>query len=325
MVMTDFGGPEVLEIQDRPMPEPGANDLLVKVEAAGVNPVDIKTRNAPRWGDRRPPMILGYDVCGQVVECGHAVEGLQPGDRIMASPSLLRDGAYAEYVVVDYRTAAVAPTSLSSQACAAIPLATITAWEALYHHARLKQGQTVLIHAGAGGVGHLAIQLARHSGCRTLTTAGRPESLELCRQVGADAIIDYTQGDVVEQILSLTGGKGCDVVLDTVGGEVFNQSIACLADYGHLSTIVPGVPGDQINTLFGKNGSIHFEFMGGAVMKDHHPENNGRILRQAAELVDAGKLKPHVMKLYSLEEIADAHRQVESGRTTGKCIIALSQ
>ena len=134
-VMTAFGGPEVLELQDRPEPEPGPEDLLIRVSAAGVNPVDCKTRQAPRWGDRHPPMILGFDVCGEIVACGNRVDRFAIGDRIYASPSLIRDGAYAELVCVDQRTAAKAPVTLSDPEAAALPLVTLTAWESLFLHA----------------------------------------------------------------------------------------------------------------------------------------------------------------------------------------------
>ena len=193
----------------------------------------------------------------------------------------------------------------------------ITAWEALHGHAKMQAGERVLIHAGAGGVGHFAIQLAKEAGCTVVTTAGRPETLALCQALGADEVVDYKTQDVVE------AAGACDVVFDCVGGEVFNQSIDCLGVNGRLVTIVPGVPGDQINKLFGKNGSLHFEFMGSAMMNNSHPEKQGQILAEVAQLADAGKLKPHIFETYALDEIPEAHRQQETQRTLGKLVVKI--
>ena len=315
MVMTDFGGPEVFELQDRPMPEVGAGDVLINVRAAAINPVDCKTRMAPRWGDRKPPMILGFDAAGVVEQVGAEVDHFSVGDEVYCSPALVRDGSYAEYVVVDARTVAKKPTSLSFAEAAALPLASITAWEALHQHARMQPGETVLIMGGAGGVGHLAIQLAKAYGCRVLATAGRDETMAFCKEMGADEVFDYRSETVGENV--------ADLVFDCVGGDVFNQAIDAVRVNGRVVTIVPGVPGDQINKLFGKNGSLHFEFMGSAVMNDASPESHGEILRNLAELVDAGQIKPQIFKTYTLDEVADAHRQQETQRTLGKLVIQL--
>ena len=318
MVMTDFGGPEVLVLQDFPEPDCGPGDLLIRVHAAAINPVDCKTRMAPRWGDRAPPMVLGFDASGVVEQVGSAVEGFAPGDAVYCSPALLREGAYAELVAVDARVVARKPETLSHVEAAAIPLAILTAWEALHDHARIQPGERVLIQAGAGGVGHFAIQLAKEAGCTVVTTAGYPESMALCRELCADEVIDYTTQDPVE------AAGSCDVVFDCVGGEVFNQSIDCLGVGGRLVTIVPGVPGDQINKLFGKNASLHFEFMGSAVMHERQPEKQAAILAEVATRADAGKIKPHVSRIYTLEEIPDAHRQQESQRTLGKLVVGMA-
>ena len=313
MVMTNFGGPEVFQLQERPVPEVEAGDVLINVHAAAINPVDCKTRMAPRWGDRKPPMILGFDAAGVVEAVGAEVRDFRVGDEVYCSPALVRDGSYAEYVAVDARTVALKPPSMSFEAAAALPLTTITAWEALHQHARMQPGETVLIFGGAGGVGHLAIQLAKAFGCRVVATAGRDESIAFCREQGADEVLDYRR-DVV-------GEKLADVVFDCVGGEVFNQAIDAVKVNGRVVTIVPGVPGDQINKLFGKNGSLHFEFMGSAMMNNASPESQSAILRNAAELVEAGQLTPRLFKTYGLEEIADAHRQQETQRTLGKLVV----
>ncbi len=323
MVMTAFGDPKVLEMQDLPDPTPGDHDLLIKVLATAVNPVDCKTRQAPRWGDRHPPMILGFDVCGEVVETGSDVQTFAVGDTVFASPNIIRDGANAEFVCVDARTAAIAPSSLTPAESAALPLASLTAWESLHEHGSLQADHTVLIHAGAGGVGHIAIQLAKAAGARVLTTAGYDDSIQLCTDLHADHVINYRSENVLDRVMELTDGKGCELVLDTVGGEVFNQSIACLRHFGSLVTIVPGVPGDTINDLFAKCASIHFEFMGCRTMNNIDLDGQADILKQVAAAADTGTLRPHISKTYSLDQLPEAHTQQESGRTRGKLSVTV--
>lgn len=328
MAVTAFGGPEVLKGVEMDRPAAGRGDILIKVLAAGVNPVDCKTRGAPRWGNTEPPIVLGFDVCGTVAAVGDGVAGFSVGDRVLASPALSRPGAYAEFVAVDHRVVVKIPESVDEFEAAALPLVGLTAWESLFLHGGISEGSkaTVLIHAGAGGVGHIAIQLAKAAGCRVLTTAGREESKALCREVGADVVIDYKTENVAERVAEETGGKGCGVVLDTVGGEVFAASLGCVAAYGRVVTIVPGVPGDGINALFAKNASIHFEFMGAPQLLgiDAEIERQGETLRELARRVVAGALKPHVSKRWDFDGIAEAHRQQETGRTIGKQVVRIS-
>lgn len=321
MVMTDFGGPEVLQLKQVADPVPGERDLLIEVRACATNPVDCKTRMAPRWGDRKPPMILGFDVAGIVRGKGAKVQGFEIGDEVYASPSLVRDGANAELVCVDERTAAIKPRSVDFAHAAALPVAALTAWESLFMHGRMQQGETVLVHAGAGGVGHIAVQLARIHGCKVITTAGRPESIALCKTLGADHVIDYRTEDLARRVQELTSARGCDVILDAVGGEVFSKSLPLLAVYGRIVSIVPGVPTDALNALFAKSASAHFEFVGASTMWGVGPERQGRILREIAALVDAGRLKVHISQRYKLEQLPEAHRQQQSQRTLGKIVM----
>src|SRR5262245_740211 len=205
MAVTKLGGPEVLKLQEMPPPRPGPEDLLIEVHAAGVNPVDFKIcRGAFREG-RALPFIPGYDVSGVVRDMGSAVRDFKIGDPVYASPSIARNGADAEYVCVDARTAAQKPASLDHIQSAALPLVTLTVWEALLLRAQIRKGETMLIHAGGGGVGHIAIQLAKSHGCRVLTTASRDESIELCRRLGADVVIDYSKEDFVQCVEQETG------------------------------------------------------------------------------------------------------------------------
>lgn len=321
MVVTRYGGPEVLELRDMPQPMPGDDDLLVEVACSGMNPVSYKIRMAPRWGERPFPFILGYDVSGVVRGMGKRVAGFKVGDEIFASPNLKRDGADAEFVCVDYRSVALKPRSLDHARAAALPLASLTAWESLHDHGQIKPGDTVLIHAGAGGVGHVAVQLAKAHGCTVITTAGRPETITFCKSLGADHVIDYGKEDVVNRVTELTRGQMCPVVFDTVGGEVFNQSLRCVGFYGRVVTIVPGIPTEHINSLFAKSASVHLEYMGLPTMFNIKPERQGDMLRKIAALADGGKLKPHVSHRIKLENLAEAHRLQESGRTIGKIIV----
>jgi len=325
MVVSQFGPPEVLKLQDMPHPKPSPHDLLIEVHAAALNPVDYKIRRGAFREGRTLPFILGYDVSGVVREMGSAAQGFGIGDEVYASPSLIRNGANAEYVCVDARTAAPKPASVDHIHAAALPLVTLTAWEALLLRARIEQGETVLIHAGGGGVGHIAIQLAKLQGCRVLTTASRDESIDLCRRLGADVVIDYSKEDFVQRVQQETHGGGCPVVFDTVGSQTFDRSLDCVAVNGRLITAV-GTPSAEIaQKLFRKNATLHFEFMGAPTVYGVRPESQGEILEAAARLVDKGELKPHVSRVIHLEELAEGHRLQESGHVTGKIVVLVKR
>jgi len=324
MTMTAFGGPEVLKIQDMPEPELKPNDLLIEVHAAALNPVDTKIRQG-MLGDRPFPLIQGYDVSGVVTALGDSVDPdlFQVGDEVYASPSLARHGANAEYVAVDHRSAARKPESLDHNRAAALPLATLTAWESLHDRARIHDGENVLIHAGAGGVGHIAIQLAKLHASRVITTASRDESIALCKELGADQIINYKEEDFAERVMKDTDQWGLPVIFDTVGDPVFDKSLDCVAINGRLVTIVYNENPRVVSALFRKNATVHMEFMGVPGIYGINMEHQGEILRTAAELVDAGKLAPRIHKTYSLDQVAEAHKEQESGHVNGKILIQL--
>lgn len=320
MVAKEYGSADVFEMREVEDPRPGPLDVLIEVHATALNPVDTKIRQG-YIAAATPPMVLGYDVSGVVVAVGEKVERFAEGDEVYASPALVRQGANAELVAVDSRTIAYKPGNVSHGEAAAIPLTTITAWEALHQHARLHTGETILIHAGAGGVGHVAIQLAKLHGSRVITTASRSESIDFCRMLGADAVINYEKENVVEHVMELTEGKGCPVVFDTVGGDVFMQSMDCLAVHGRLVTIVQPKEDASITKLFRKDASIHLEFMGAPTMHGTRPSSQGGILKTVSELVEADRLKPHIHKTYKLADLAEAHRQQETRHTTGKLVV----
>src|SRR5437773_1088586 len=320
MVINQYGPPEVLKLQDMPQPRPGPEDLLLEVHASGVNPVDFKIcRGAFRKG-RALPFIPGYDVSGVVCEMSSAVRGFKIGDAVYASPSIIRNGADAEYVCVDARTTAHNPASLDHVQSAALPLIALTVWEAMLLRAQIRNGETMLIHAGGGGVGHVAIQLAKLHGCRVLTTASRDASIELCQRLGADVVINYSEEDFVKRVERETEGRGCPIVFDAVGGQTFDRSLDCLAVDGRLITVVGTPSPDVTRKLFRKNATLYVEFVGAPTVYGLHPESQGEILRAVTKLVDEGRLQPHVSRVFALEQLAEAHRLQESGHVAGKIV-----
>ncbi len=327
MVIREYGAPGVLRLEERPSPELRDTDVLVEVHATSVNPVDTKVRQRSSGG-REFPIVLGYDVSGVVVQCGARVTQWQPGDEIFAAPNLFRNGANAEYVAIDARSAARKPRNVDHATAAVLPLVSQTAWEALHLRAHIHPGHTVLIQAGAGGVGHIAVQLAKLQGCRVITTAGREESIAFCRDVlRADEVIDYRKTSVVERVKALTGGKGVAVAFDTVGGDGFLQSIDCTAVNGQVVTILGGSSStaDRGQFLLYRNITVHYEFMGIPTACEIEPERPGEILAGIARLVEAGLLKPRVSHRFPLERVAEGHAQIETGRTIGKVAILVKQ
>jgi len=323
LVANGHGGAEVLELRaDHPDPVPQPHDLLIEVHACALNPVDTKIRMGA-LGEREAPFVLGFDVSGVVRALGPDVTDFDVGDEVYAAPSLIRDGACADLVCVDARLAARKPRRIDHVHAAALPLVTLTAWESLFDRCRLGTDEVVLIHAGAGGVGHVALQLAKQRGARVLTTAGRPETQALCREFGADVVIDYREIDFVAAVMEETQGLGCAVVFDTVGGDVFDRSLDCVAVNGRMATIVFNESTCITPKLFAKSATLHFEFMGvpgiHGVGRDRHAE----ILRLAAEFADMMTLRPHVGRVISLDEVAAAHADLEAGRSIGKTVVQL--
>ncbi|WP_439556886.1 quinone oxidoreductase family protein [Dyadobacter sp.] len=307
------------------MPEPiaTADDLVIKVLTTSVNPLDCRIRNKASV-PRNFPLILGFDVCGLVVGMGSNVKGFRIGDRVIGSPTPFRNGANAEYAAVDYRSCALAG-NLPDEIAAAIPLVGITAFEALLDRLHIRSGDLVVIHAGAGGVGHLAVQLAKYVGCKVVTTASRKESMEYCSTtLGADYVINYRQDDVKAAIMDLTNGEGAALILDTVGGSTFSQCIDYAAYNGHICSILPvSIDAQEGYRLLLKNITLSYQFMGGPLQ---NPSQNRQhiILKRLVEMVENGTLQPNVSKVYPLEDLAKAHEEMETGHTIGKIIIRAS-
>ncbi len=328
IVMTATGSPSVLEPREVAEPElRAATDLKVRVQAAGVNPIDTKVRRRGLFYPHACPAILGCDGAGIVVDKGEAVQRFELGDRVwFCNGGLGGDpGNYAEFTVLDQRWAGLMPEQLDFHEAAAAPLVLITAWGALYDRARLMPDHTVLIHAGAGGVGHVAIQLAKIHGARVLTTVSTPEKNALARSCGADLVIDYRDADFVNAVNDFTSGAGVDVVFDTVGPEVFKRSIDCTAHFGDLVTLLD--PGDvPLQEARMRNLRIGFELMLTPMLRhldrarDHHVE----ILDRCGAWMDEDRLHIHVSEVLPLEQAAAAHEVIESGHTAGKIVLAIA-
>ncbi len=325
--MREPGGLEVLEVRERPVPVPKGTELLVRLKAAGVNPVDAKIRSRGPFLPNGLPAVLGCDGAGIVEAVGSQVRRFQPEDEVWFCHGGLGGpvGNYAEYILVDETIAQPKPASLDFVQAAAAPLVLITAWEALYDRANLQSGQTVLIHAGAGGVGHVAIQLARLRGARVATTVSSPAKAAFAQSLGAEYTINYREEELVESVLHWTEGRGVDAVLDTVGPTVFRKSIPAMAPYGDLVSILDPGPDLDLKEARLLNLRISLELMLTPMLRDL-PEaraHQGEILRRCGTWFDEGKLQIQVTKTYPLEKAAEAHHQIETGHTQGKLVLRM--
>ncbi|MCB1865417.1 MAG: zinc-dependent alcohol dehydrogenase family protein [Chromatiales bacterium] len=323
--MTAAGEPEVLQPAELEAPVLPADSLRVALHGAGVNPVDTKLRARGLYGPAPLPAILGCDGAGEVLKRGSSVTGFSTGTRVWYCYGGIgvTPGNYAEQNVVPAIACARAPRTLDLTLAAAGPLVLITAWEALYDRARLTAGQTLLIHAAAGGVGHVAVQLAKLRGARVIATVSTAEKDAFVRALGADEVVRYTQTNVVEATRSLTAGRGADVVFDTIGGKVFLQSLEACAPYGDVVTILEPPPEVSWKAVRPKNLRIGFELMLTPMMTNDPAglARHAAILQRCAEWIDMGQLRIEVEAVLPLRDAAEAHRRVESGHTRGKIVL----
>jgi NADPH:quinone reductase-like Zn-dependent oxidoreductase len=292
-----FGGPEVLELVDVDRPSPGPGEVLVRVHAAGVNPADWKVRSG-LIRPFEPPFTLGLDVSGVVEELGADVDGFRPGDAVfglLLSPA----GAYAEYVVIPGQALAPLPPSLDHVHAAALPVAALTAWQAL---TELQPGQRVLIHAAAGGVGHLAVQIAKARGAHVIGTA-RAEKHAFLHDLGADELIDYTAVDFAAVV------RDVDVVFDLVGNDYAARSLDTLRPGGLLIDAL----GSEQDLADAKGFRIVRFYVG----------PSGKDLEQVAELVEAGSLRVVVDQVLPLDQVVKAHELSETQRVSGKIVLSV--
>jgi NADPH:quinone reductase-like Zn-dependent oxidoreductase len=295
-----LGPPEVLQIAELERPQPGPTEVLVRVGAAGVNPVDWKTRaGGGRLGE--PPFTVGWDVAGVVEELGYGVTRFDVGDRVFGMPHFPREAAaYAEYVTAPSRQFARIPGGLSETEAAAMPLGSLTAWQTLHDTAAIKPGQRVLIQAAAGGVGHLAVQIAKAAGAYVIGTA-RAEGHDFLRELGVDDPIDYTSEDVGAAV------RDVDVVLDLVGGETGRGSLPALRDGGLIINVPSGGDLEALRRAAGERVRVAAFLV--------EPDRVG--MEAIAALVAEGKLRVRVADTLALEHAARAHARGEAGEIGG--------
>jgi NADPH:quinone reductase-like Zn-dependent oxidoreductase len=305
VIQNSVGGPDVLVVADRPAPSPHAGEVLVRIKAAGINPVDgaVRAGYYPLLGE--PPFILGWDVSGIVEALGSGVTGFKIGDEVFGMPRFPKQAAaYAELAALPADDMAPKPNGIDHIHAAALPLAGLTAWQGLVRHGGLKNGQRVLIHAAAGGVGHLAVQIAKAHGAHVIATAS-PEKLDFVRSLGADEVIDYTASDFVDKV------SGVDLVLEPIGGDHVERSLKTLKPGGVLVSLLNVSENAKTQA---KARDIRVERI--SVV----PDKDG--LLDLTRLIDAGKLAVHVAKTLPLEQAGAAHAFLAT-RPIGKVVLTV--
>lgn len=321
-LLQEANGPFTIVTRDRP--QPGQGELLVRIHASGVNPLDTKIRSGVAEHARHPlPAILGLDMAGIVEAVGEGVVGFAPGDAVFGMTGGVGgiQGALADYAAVDARLVAHKPASLSMREAAALPLGAITAWEGLVDRARVAAGQRVLIHGGAGGVGHVAVQIARAHGAEIFAT-GSGDSLAVIEALGATPI-DYRATPVADYVARNTAGAGFDIVFDTVGGTILDASFEAVARNGHVVSAL-GRGSYVITPLSFKAASYSGIFTLLPLLTGIGREQHGAILRAVAGLVEAGQLRPIVdPRRFGLDQAAEAHALVAAGAGRGKLVVEL--
>ncbi|OAB55382.1 alcohol dehydrogenase [Phormidium willei BDU 130791] len=328
VAMTGAGAPDVLELRDLPVPQlQTPTQVLVRLKAAGVNPIDTKVRQRGTFISDGSPDILGCDGAGVVEVVGPHVSGFGPGDAVYFCFGGLggSQGNYAEYALVEQHCLTPKPQSLSFEEAAAAPLVLITAWEALYDRARLCAGQRVLIHAGAGGVGHVAVQLAKRQGAMVATTISTAQKADLVKSLGADLPILYPQQDFVKAVLDWTDGEGVDVAFDTVGGETFYRSCEAVKVYGDVVTLLQPSEDGNLKGARQRNLRVGLELMLTPMLLNLREEQaeQAKILRECGRLFDAGSLQVQVNQVFPLADAAEAHRRIETGSMSGKVVLTM--
>jgi len=325
-----YGQPDVFRIEDVPAPVCGPRDVLVDVRAAGINPIDYKIRSG---GQRAViwlsfPAVLGLDVSGVVAQVGDQVTRFAVGDEVFASPSHRRMGTYAEQIAVRESELARKPSRLSHAQAAALPLVGLTAWDSLMGACKLQAGERVLIQAGSGGVGTIAIQLAKHVGAEVFTTCS-PRNHELVAGLGADHVIDYrTQDWAVE-------AADVDVILESIGGDDLERAIGAVKRGGRIASIAAGLP--QYTKRFGPAlgltamisatlwRMVRARATRGVKLSMVTRRASGANLQQLAAIVDAGDMTPVVDRVFALDDVAEAHRYLETSRARGKVVLAVGE
>ncbi len=330
VLLTAAGGAYALQIADVDTPNLSHPEFIrVRLHAASINPVDAKMRSRGGVAPNKLPIILGCDGAGVVDAIGEAVTRFKVGDEVYffnGGIGTAEQGNYAEYTTLHQDYAALKPKSLSMAEAAALPLAWITAWESLVDRAQLQANQTVLIHAGTGGVGHVAVQLAKSIGARIAVTVGNQEKADFAQSLGAECCINYTETDFVQAVLDWTDGAGVDVVLDTVGGDTFCCSISCTRIYGKIVTLLESTcDSNTIKTAKLRNLSLIYELMLTPMLQGMHEARvaQRKMLEEATLMVRDNKLRPTVSRVLPLTHVAEMHQLIEAGNTRGKMVLSI--
>ncbi|MDH5021232.1 quinone oxidoreductase family protein [Halobacterium rubrum] len=317
--VTEFGDDSVLEEVERDRPEPGPGEVLLDVEAVGVNFADVMQRRGHYHGGPEPPYVPGMEAAGTVEATGAGVEDREAGDRVVA---MLDGGAYAEYATAPAQALFDVPESISFAEAAGFPVQFLTAYLCLHDWGELDEDDDVLVQAAAGGVGTAATQLASHHGAEVYGTASTSEKLELAERLGCDHPINYTETDFAEETDDLTDGDGLDLILDGVGGDTFRESVDALAPFGTIVAYgaASGEPGtvDTATLLFG-NKSVEGFHLGRATQLD--PERVFAAVPELSAMLASGDLEVVVGQTFALADAADAHRALENRETTGKVVL----
>lgn len=307
-ILPQAGEADKFRLAELPIPEIDSDEVLVKVQAVSINPVDIKTRQGKALYEQlkgEENIILGWDISGEVTLCGKNVSKFEVGDQVFGMANFPGHGkAYAEYVAVPFYHLAKKPVSITHDEAAASTLAALTAWQALVQQLKLQAGEKVLIHAGAGGVGHFAIQIAKHLGAYVITTASAVNA-DFVKELGADQHIDYTNTAFENQVSDV------DVVFDTVGGDTALRSMQTLKNGGRLLSIVGGITED-LRKLAAEKGVEALPYL---------VKSSGEDMDAIAELLEQNVIKAHVSAVFPFSQLADAHKQIETGKTKGKVVV----
>lgn len=302
VVLTRFGGVDAFELRDVPVPEVGPRQVRVRVHATAINPLDYQIRRGDYEEHVPLPAIIGHDVSGVIEEVGSHMTEFGVGDAVYYTPQIFGgSGSYAEQHVVDVDLVGRKPENLSHLEAATLTLVGGTVWEALVTRAQLTVGETILIHGGAGGVGTIAIQVAKAIGARVITTAKAADH-EFVRSLGAEGVIDYTSTDYVDAVAEMTQGKGVDVVFDTIGGDTLSRSPLTLADAGRVVSIVDTAQPQNLIEAWGRNAAYHFVFT---------RQNRGK-LDALTKLIERGLVKPVIGAILPLARIGEAHELLEN-------------
>lgn len=307
MVLTRFGGSDAFELREVDVPAVGPRQVRVRVHATALNPLDYQIRRGDYAAYVPLPAIIGHDVSGVIEEIGSGVTEFAVGDAVYYTPKIFGGwGSYAEQHVADVELVGRKPANISHLEAASLTLAGGTVWEAFVTRAQLAVGETILIHGGAGGVGSLAIQVAKAMGARVITTA-RGVDHDFVRALGADDAIDFTAVDYVEAVNEITRGEGANVVFDTIGGDTLTRSPLALADSGRVVSLVDIATPQNLVEAWGKNAAYHFVFT---------RQNRGK-LDALTRLVERGQVKPVIGAVLPLARMGDAHDLLENGARHG--------